>query len=193
MGSTMVVELAPRTRVSQTGELRENAKYCLCKELKKLNVTWSCTSRVTTDYETLKAMRDAGGRLMIVGYESGDQQILENIKKGAPFDMARRFTKDAHSPGLTIHGDFVVGLPCESRESIRKTIDFAKELNTETIQVSIAHPCPGTEFFDYANKNDLIPIAASMSDEMGHQLPNIFCLGLARGELVDWVERLYGE
>jgi radical SAM superfamily enzyme YgiQ (UPF0313 family) len=135
MGSTMVVELAPRTRVSRTGELRENAKYCLCKELKKLNLTRSCTSRVTTDYETLKAMRDAGCRLMIVGYESGDQQILENIKKGAPFDMARRFTKDAHSPGLTIHGDFVVGLPCESRESIRKTIDFAKELNTEPIQV----------------------------------------------------------
>lgn len=83
--------------MSRTGELRESAKYCLCK---KLNFTWSCTSRVTTDYETLKAMRDADCRFMIVGYESGDQQILENIKKGATFDMARRFTKDAHSPGL---------------------------------------------------------------------------------------------
>ena len=164
----------------------------LCKELKKLNFTWSCTSRVTTDYETLKAMREAGCRLMIVGYESGDQQILKNIKKGATIDMARRYTRDAHNLGLTIHGDFIVGLPGESRESIRKTIDFAKELNTETIQVSIAHPYPGTEFFDYVTKNNLITLD-SMTDETGHQLPNIIYPGLDRGELVDWVERFYGE
>ena len=164
----------------------------LCKELKKLNFTWSCTSRVTTDFETLKAMREAGCRLMIVGYESGDQQILKNIKKGATIDMARRYTKDAHTLGLTIHGDFIVGLPGETRESIRKTIDFAKEMNTETIQVSIAHPYPGTEFYDYVKKNNLITLD-SMTDETGHQLPNIIYPGLDRGELVDWVERFYGE
>ena len=164
----------------------------LCKELKKLNFTWSCTSRVTTDFETLKAMREAGCRLMIVGYESGDQQILKNIKKGATIDMARRYTKDSHSLGLTIHGDFIVGLPGETRESIRKTIDFAKEMNTETIQVSIAHPYPGTEFYDYVKKNNLITLD-SMTDETGHQLPNIIYPGLDRGELVDWVERFYGE
>jgi radical SAM superfamily enzyme YgiQ (UPF0313 family) len=130
---------------------------------------------------------------MIVGYESGDQQILKNIKKGATIDMARRYTKDAHALGLTIHGDFIVGLPGESRESIRRTIDFAKELNTETIQVSIAHPYPGTEFYDYAQKNNLIQMSASMTDDMGHQLPNIVYPGLDRAELVDWVERFYGE
>src|SRR5882762_4347316 len=52
----------------------------LCAKLKPLGLTWSCTSRVTTDFETLKAMKDAGCRLLIVGYESGDQQILKNIK-----------------------------------------------------------------------------------------------------------------
>jgi len=62
----------------------------LCAELKKLKFTWSCTSRVTTDYETLKAMKEAGCRLLIVGYESGDQQILKNIKKGATVAMAER-------------------------------------------------------------------------------------------------------
>lgn len=164
----------------------------LCKELKKLNFTWSCTSRVTTDHDTLKAMREAGCRLMIVGYESGDPQILKNIKKGATVQMAERFTKDAHSLGLTIHADFIVGLPGESRESLRRTIDFAKKLDCETIQVSIAHPYPGTEFFDYVKKNDLITID-SMTDENGHQLPNIIYPGLNRGELVEWVERFYGE
>jgi radical SAM superfamily enzyme YgiQ (UPF0313 family) len=140
----------------------------------------------------LKAMKDAGCRLLIVGYESGDQQILKNIKKGATLDMARRFTANCHKLGLVIHGDFIVGLPGESRESLRHTIDFAKELDVETIQVSIAHPYPGTEFFDYVKKNDLITID-SMTDESGHQLPNIIYPGLNRGELVEWVEKFYGE
>jgi radical SAM superfamily enzyme YgiQ (UPF0313 family) len=85
-----------------------------------------------------------------------------------------------------------VGLPGESRESIRNTIEFAKKLDTETIQVSIAHPYPGTEFYDYVKQNNLITID-SMTDESGHQLPNIIYPGLNRGELVDWVERFYGE
>lgn len=164
----------------------------LCNKLKTLNFTWSCTSRVTTDYDTLKAMKDAGCRLLIVGYESGDQQILKNIKKGATIDMARRFTANCKKLGLTIHGDFIVGLPGETRETIRKSIDFAKELDVETIQVSVGHPYPGTEFYDYVKKNNLITID-SMTDETGHQLPNVIYPGLDRGELVEWVERFYGE
>jgi hopanoid biosynthesis associated radical SAM protein HpnJ len=164
----------------------------LSKKLKPLNFTWSCTSRVTTDYETLKAMKEAGCRLMIVGYESGDPQILKNIKKGATVDMARRYTENCKKLGLTIHGDFIVGLPGETRESIRRTIDFAKSLDVETIQVSIAHPYPGTEFYQYVKQNNLITID-SMTDESGHQLPNIIYPGLDRAELVEWVERFYAE
>jgi hopanoid biosynthesis associated radical SAM protein HpnJ len=164
----------------------------LCKKLKPLNFTWSCTSRVTTDYETLKAMKDSGCRLLVVGYESGDQQILKNIKKGATIDMALRFTDNCKKLGLVVHGDFIIGLPGETRETIRKTIDFAKRLDTETIQVSLASPYPGTEFYDYVKNNGLITIDA-MTDETGHQLPNIIYPGLDRGELVDWVERFYGE
>jgi hopanoid biosynthesis associated radical SAM protein HpnJ len=164
----------------------------LCAKLKPLKFTWSCTSRVTTDYDTLKAMKEAGCRLLIVGYESGDPQILKNIKKGATVDMAQRFTANCKKLGLVIHGDFIVGLPGETPESLRKTIDFAKRLDNETIQVSIAHPYPGTEFYDYAKKNNLITID-SMTDEVGHQLPTVIYPGLDRAELVDWVERFYGE
>jgi hopanoid biosynthesis associated radical SAM protein HpnJ len=175
-----------------TFNYRKERTIELCQKLKPLKFTWSCTSRVTTDYETLKAMREAGCRLMIVGYESGDPQILKNIKKGATIEMARRFTENAHKLGLTIHGDFIVGLPGETRESIRRTIDFAKQLDCETIQVSVAHPYPGTEFYDYVQQNGLITIDA-MTDEQGHQLPNIVYPGLDRAELMDWVERFYGE
>ena len=128
----------------------------LCEKLKPLGLTWSCTSRVTTDYETLKAMKEAGCRLLIVGYESGDPQILKNIKKGATVQRALDFTRDCHKLGLVIHGDFILGLPGETRESIRNTIEFAKQLDCETIQVSIAHAFPGTEFFDYAKQNGFI-------------------------------------
>ena len=175
-----------------TFNYRKERTIQLCKALAPLGVTWSCTSRVTTDHDTLKAMKDAGARLMIVGYESGDQQILKNIKKGATIDMARRFTTNAHKLGLTIHADFIVGLPGESHDSIRNTIDFAKSLDCETIQVSIAHPYPGTEFYDYAQTNGLITLDA-MTDEVGHQLPTVVYPGLDRGELVEWVERFYGE
>ncbi|MDP3000201.1 MAG: hopanoid biosynthesis associated radical SAM protein HpnJ [Bryobacterales bacterium] len=164
----------------------------VCKQLKPLNLTWSCTSRVTTDYETLKAMKEAGCRLMIVGYETGDPQILKNIKKGATIDMALRYTQNARKLGLLIHGDFIVGLPGETRESLRRTVDFAKRLDVDTVQVSIAHPYPGTEFYDYVKQNGLITLD-SMTDETGHQLPNIVYPGLDRAELVDWVERFYGE
>ena len=164
----------------------------LCKELKPLKFTWSCTSRVTTDYETLKAMREAGCRLLIVGYETGDPQVLKNIKKGATVEMALRFTENAKRLGLTIHGDFIVGLPGETRDSLRNSLEFAKRLDVETVQVSIAHPYPGTEFYDYAKQNNLITMDA-MVDETGHQLPNIIYPGLDRGELVEWVERFYGE
>ena len=125
----------------------------LCTKLKPLGLTWSCTSRVTTDFETLKAMKEAGCRLLIVGYESGDPQILKNIKKGATVERARQFTKDCHKLGLVVHGDFILGLPGETRETIKNTINFAKELDVETIQVSVAHAYPGTELHEFAIKN----------------------------------------
>jgi hopanoid biosynthesis associated radical SAM protein HpnJ len=175
-----------------TFNYRKERTIELCKKLKTLNFTWSCTSRVTTDYDTLKAMKDAGCRLLIVGYETGDQQILKNIKKGATIDMAERFTANCKKLGLTIHGDFIVGLPGETRQTLRNTVDFAKRLDVETIQVSIAHAYPGTEFYDYAKKNNLITIDG-MTDEAGHQLPNVVYADLDRGELVEWVERFYGE
>jgi hopanoid biosynthesis associated radical SAM protein HpnJ len=164
----------------------------LCAKLKPLNFTWSCTSRVTVEYETLKAMRDAGCRLLIVGYESGDPQILKNIKKGATVEQAIEFTRNCKKLGLVIHGDFIIGLPGETPETIRRTIDFAKKLDTETIQVSIAHPYPGTEFYDQVVRNSQLTNAA-MTDEQGHQLPNISYAGLSDVDMLDAVEQFYGE
>jgi hopanoid biosynthesis associated radical SAM protein HpnJ len=164
----------------------------LCAKLKPLNLTWSCTSRVTTDYETLKAMKEAGCRLLIVGYESGDQQILKNIKKGATLERARQFTKDAHKLGLVIHGDFILGLPGESRETIKNTMAFAKELDVETIQVSVAHAYPGTELYDFAVSNNFL-VKGSMVDQGGHQLAHIEYPGLPADEVLNSVHQFYDD
>src|SRR5438309_11450341 len=163
----------------------------LCAKLKPLGLTWSCTSRVTTDYETLKAMKEAGCRLLIVGYESGDQQILKNIKKGATIERARQFTKDCHKLGLVIHGDFTMGLPGETHETINTTIAFAKELDVETIQVSVAHAYPGTELYDYAVKNVFFVADSKMVDDGGHQLAHIKYLGHSAVELLYAVLSFY--
>src|SRR5437899_3218893 len=165
----------------------------LCSKLKPLNLTWSCTSRVTTDYETLKAMKDAGCRLLIVGYESGDQQILKNIKKGATIERARDFARDAHKLGLIVHGDFILGLPGETKESIERTIQFAKDLDCETIQVSLAHAYPGTELYDYAKENGFILHEKNMADDGGHQLAMIEYPNLSRDYALDAVHRFYDE
>ncbi|MBI2819360.1 MAG: hopanoid biosynthesis associated radical SAM protein HpnJ, partial [Acidobacteria bacterium] len=164
----------------------------LCAKLKPLNFTWSCTSRVTVKYETLKAMKDAGCRLLIVGFESGDPQILKNIKKGATVEQALEFRKNCKKLGLVIHGDFIIGLPGETPETIRRTIDFAKKLDCETIQVSIAHPYPGTEFYDQVVKRGQLT-AAAMTDEQGHQLPNIAYTSLSSTDMLEAVEQFYGE
>src|ERR1700756_83906 len=165
----------------------------LCEKLKPLGLTWSCNSRVTTDYETLKAIKEAGCRLLIVGFESGDPQILKNIKKGATVERARAFAKDCHDLGLVIHGDFILGLPGETKESIRNTINFAKSLDVETIQVSIAHAYPGTEFYEYAKENGFIVNNGQMVDEEGHQLAHIEYPGLPKEYVLEMVHRFYDE
>jgi hopanoid biosynthesis associated radical SAM protein HpnJ len=165
----------------------------LCAKLKPLKLTWSCTSRVTTDYETLKAMKEAGCRLLIVGYESGDAQILKNIKKGATIDRARQFTRDCHKLGLLIHGDFIIGLPGETRETINNTIAFAKQLDVQTIQVSVAHAYPGTELYDYVVQNGFLVSNRNMLDEHGHQLAHISYPRLPADEMLSALHRFYDE
>src|SRR5260221_10831569 len=163
----------------------------LCAKLKPLGLTWSCTSRVTTDFETLKAMKEAGCRLLIVGYESGDQQILKNIKKGATIERARQFTKDCHKLGLLVPREFILGLTRGSRDTIKNTISFAKELDVETIQVSVAHAYPGTELHEFAMKNGFMTSDTKMVDDGGHQMVQIEYPGLPAAEILEAVHHVY--
>ncbi len=175
-----------------TFNIRKDRVLELCAKFKPLKFRWSSTARVHSDYETLKGMADAGARLFIVGFESGDPQILKNIKKGATVEMARTFAKNCKKVGIRVHGDFIIGLPGETKETIQRTIEFAKEIDCETIQVSLAHAMPGTELYDQMARADFLRVEA-LADAKGHQLPHIEYPHLSREEMMAGVNRFYDE
>ncbi|HEV8028793.1 MAG TPA: hopanoid biosynthesis associated radical SAM protein HpnJ [Stellaceae bacterium] len=164
----------------------------IARELGKLGVTWSCNAKANVPRDTLKVMRDNGLRLLLVGYESGNQQILHNIKKGMLIDVARRFTKDCHELGVTIHGTFILGLPGETKETIEETIRFAADINPHTIQVSLAAPYPGTFLHRQAVENGWFDSDhAELVDEHGIQIAPLHYPHLSHQEIFDSVETFY--
>ena len=161
-------------------------------ELGKMGVTWSCNAKANVPRQTLKVLRDNGLRLLLVGYESGNQQILHNIKKGMRVDVARRFTKDCHELGVAIHGTFILGLPGETRGTIEETIRFAKEINPHTLQVSLAAPYPGTALYREALDKGWLDVAnAELIDERGVQMAPLHYEHLTHTEIFDSVEVFY--
>jgi hopanoid biosynthesis associated radical SAM protein HpnJ len=172
-------------------DLPERAEE-IARGLGKLGVTWSCNAKANVRRETLKVMRDNGLRLLLVGYESGVQSILHGIKKGVLVDVARRFTRDCHELGITIHGTFIVGLPGETRETIEETIRFACEINPHTLQVSLAAPYPGTELYRQAVEHGWLDAEhAELVDAHGVQLAPLSFPDLSHTEVFDSVETFY--
>jgi hopanoid biosynthesis associated radical SAM protein HpnJ len=164
----------------------------IAKGLGKLGVTWSCTAKANVPRKTLEVLHDNGLRLLLVGYETGNQQILFNIKKGMRVEFARRFTKDCHELGIKIHGTFILGLPGESKETIEETIRFATEINPHTIQVSLAAPYPGTYLYRQALENGWLDDAnAELVDAHGVQIAPLHYPHLSHTEIFDSVETFY--
>jgi hopanoid biosynthesis associated radical SAM protein HpnJ len=158
--------------------------------LGRLGVTWSVNAKANVPYATLKVLRDNGLRLLLVGYESGNQRILNHVRKGVRLDVARRFTRDAKALGITIHGTFILGLPGETRETIEETIRFAREIDPHTIQVSLAAPYPGTALYEEARRNDWLE-DETLVDGAGLQQSALGYPHLSRTEIFQSVDRFY--
>jgi len=158
-----------------------------------LGMTWSCNAKANVPFNTLKVMKENGLRLLLVGYESGDDQILHNIKKGLRTDIARRFTQDCRKLGILIHGTFILGLPGETTQTIEKTINFAKEINPHTIQVSLAAPYPGTTLYRQAVENGWLQEndAVNLVNDQGVQLAAISYPHLSKEEIFHSMEIFY--
>jgi radical SAM superfamily enzyme YgiQ (UPF0313 family) len=134
-----------------------NRAYCrkVCDLLIKENVNlpWTANSRADIDYDTLRIMKEAGCRLLCIGVESGNQQILDGINKRLKLSQVREFMKNARKAGVLVHACFMVGNPGETKQTMNETLDFAKKLKPDTAQFFPLMVYPGTEAFDWAKKH----------------------------------------
>ena len=162
----------------------------ISEHLKRLKLTWSCNARANLDYDTLKQLRDNGLRLLLVGFESGNQGILDGIRKGIKLEVARKFMENCRKLGIKVHGTFIIGLPNESQETIDETIRFACDVNPHTIQVSIAAPYPGTELYRQAVENNWFS-KENLISESGIQTSTLAYPNLSSAQIEDAVEQMY--
>lgn len=169
----------------------------VCSEILRrgLDITWSCNARANLDYESMKAMKEAGCRLLDVGYESGSDEILKNIKKGITTSDSRKFTKDAKRAGLMILADFIFGMPGETKETAEQTIRFVKGIKPNLVQFAVATPIPGTEFYDYVKENGflLVDDLGNSLDKDGFQKCIVSYPEFTKEDIEDYVDRALKE
>ncbi len=164
----------------------------IAAELGKLGISWACNAKANVPYASLKKLKEGGLRLLLVGYESGNQQILHNIKKGMRIEVAEQFTKDCHALGIQIHGTFILGLPGETLETMRETREFAKRINPHTVQISLAAPYPGTFLYNQAVQNGWLDAAnAELVTDDGIQIAPLHYPHLSHKEIFDSLETFY--
>jgi hopanoid biosynthesis associated radical SAM protein HpnJ len=162
----------------------------IARGLGRLGVTWSCNAKADVPLATLKMLKDNGLGLLLVGYESGSQGILNNVKKGIRLDRAREFTRNARTLGIKVHGTFIMGLPGETRETIQETVRFALDIDPDTIQVSLAAPYPGTALYREARERGWLRDDA-LVDAGGVQTSVLDYPHLSRSEIFGSLEQFY--
>lgn len=136
---------------------QENVKeFCQMMIDSKLPLKWVVQCRVTLEYETMVLMKKAGCRLVVVGYESGSQKVLDGMHKGITLEMSRKFNDAAKKAHMRVHGCFMVGNPGETKETMMETLNFAKGLKMDTVQFFPLIVYPGTEAWIWAKSNDYI-------------------------------------
>jgi radical SAM superfamily enzyme YgiQ (UPF0313 family) len=165
----------------------------ICEEImrRKLKITFSVNARVdTADAELFKVMKRAGCRELLVGFESGDQGILDRAHKGITVEKSRAFVAMAKQAKLDVHGCFVIGLPGETESTAEKTVNFAHSLGLHTLQFSGAVPFPGTELFAMAKKEGWLKTedwAQWLGD--GEQKPVVEYPTIANDRITHWVDK----
>lgn len=180
-----------------TADTKRVQRICDLILEKGLKLTWSANARANVDRETLKKMKKAGCRLLMIGYESGNDEILRLVKKGVSMERMEAFSRDAKSEGIMLHGGFIIGLPGETKETIKNTVAFAERLGLDSGQFSVATPLPGTEFYDWCreqgflgedvflNANNL----EALLDDSGYQSSILEYPGLSGREIIEAVDR----
>ncbi len=149
-----------------------------------LKIRWGCNSRVDTmDDERAEAMRGAGCWVVAFGVETGNQEILDKLKKGAKVEEAESAVAACKRHGLRTHAFFVIGLPWETEKTLEQTYQFARKLDTDFFDFNIAYPLPGTEFYEMAVAENLFETAPETS---GYANAAVRTYVLSSQYLTDW-------
>jgi len=153
-----VKENLPQVReiVIEDDTFTANRNRCrqICELLikNKISVKWSANTRADLDIETMRVMRKAGCRLLIAGFESGAQDVLDAMQKRLSLEASYRFMEDARKVGLLVHGCFMMGNPKDTPRTMRETLVFAKRLNPDSAQFYPLFVYPGTKAYGWAKK-----------------------------------------
>jgi len=140
------------TFTANRSRVREICNLLIERGINK-KIKWWANARVNLDFETMRLMKLAGCRLIVPGFESGVQEILNGMRKGNKVEKAVEYVKDAKKAGLLVHGCFIAGGPGETKETLAKTLKFAKKLKVDTMQFYPLIPYPGTKIYRWAEKN----------------------------------------
>jgi radical SAM superfamily enzyme YgiQ (UPF0313 family) len=156
-----------------------------------IKIKWSANSRCDVDLETMIMLKKAGARLFCVGVESGDQNVLDQMKKSMKVERVRQFFQDAKKAGIKLHGCFMVGNPGETRDTLETTLKFAKELNPDTAQFFPIMVYPGTEAYQWAKSNGYLTTGDFREWLTPDGLHNSIVSrpGLSNTELVEFCDR----
>lgn len=172
-------------------------EFCEIVLNKRLNITWVCMSRVgQLNEKLLSLMKKAGCKEISFGIESGDEEILRKIiHKNNTLEAARHTIKMVKKAGIRTHASYMLGNIGETERTIRKTIAFAKELNTDIAAFFIATPLPGTELYEQALRLGYIRGEANWScfSPLSRAKPVMALPGLSSEQLMRWHRRAIWE
>lgn len=130
----------------------------ICEELVRRDnsLPWYCNVRGDVELELLRLMRRAGCRLVTVGFESGSQQVLDNMRKGERVERYLQFAEDARRAGLLVHGCIMAGCPGDTPETLEESYRLAIRLNCDSMQFYPLFVYPGTEAYEWAKNNNYL-------------------------------------
>lgn len=184
--------------LDDTFTLKKERLMEICRKIieKKLKIYWVCFSRVNTiDEEMAEIMHKAGCRKISFGLESGSQKILDLMHKNATVEMGRMAVEAIRKYKIEAHASFMFGNLGETKETIRKTIDFAKSLDIDNATFFITSPLPGTHLYEVAKEKGYINENTKWEEfaPLTNTQPILVQDNVSKEELVYWQKRAFRE
>lgn len=168
-------------------------EFCQTLRKEKINLIWTCNGRLDNlDDEVLTEMKESGCKMIRLGVESGSQEVLDKIKKGLTLRQIEDGIRLVKKHCIQALGGFMFGFPYDTRETVEKTIRFAKKLSPDQVQFSICMCYPGTSLYEYAKDNNLLLAKSFKEFDMTYG-PVVKTADMKRDELVHILSRAYRE